>query len=1396
MTGMHRSARAVGYRSSVASSGYHSVPININSQSDVPAKDDRFWDVFEMDGPSDVRRGMRTYIWCIRVLKVVVYILLNLSLVLCTVGQRLTLLTLIPQGKSLDKYQCHLNGTFSASLTERLSNNLLLCLGICLPYMLVFLTGLWKYLFGKTEQPSVLLTLKVLVLETIPTAGIAFFVYIMLPNFNMITGTAVLNACCLLPGVLNMVSRFNCINTEPMQVTSLRTWMPRLLDGVALLLQLGFIPYMYLTDVYLSDHAADMIGLMLTIAACSFMCWENFFEDFECLNKRIKITDKNRPFLMMVSSVIKISVTFVISVTATSKDLGNYKDILPNAFRNLWAERMFFDSYFLGFIFSSFIGYHVAYTACKLNMQIFSFSIPLLITTPTSLLFHYLNAETKIPVFDLQRLNTVCEFSTHWQDYMPYLLILSLYWIGRHVWTPHMERMAKIEALFVAPTYCGVLFEQHLVLNRRRHDQKMGKSPESLYMNNIHLEEGQTEKSSKEQSITKPVIYACATLWHETPREMTQLMKSLFVMDLDFSTRQAADDSSVETYEFESHILFDDSFEYDEGDRRVPNKFVKQFVGLLTDAASAAHGTKIEIDDPVKIETPYGGQLVYGLPGGSLLYVHLKDKNLIRHRKRWSQVMYMYYLLGFRIGQNIDSKKDKSITDISRLVFQKTFNTFILALDGDVDFTPDAVRMLLDKMRKNHQVGASCGRIYPIGNGPMVWYQKFEYAVAHWLQKSTEHVLGCVLCSPGCFSLFRGSALTDKNIMRKYTILPSEAVHHLMYDQGEDRWLCTLLLKGGYRVDYAAAADAYTFAPEGFDEFFNQRRRWMPSTMANIIDLLQDSNDTVKRNDNISRLYILYQGTLMLSTMIGPATVLMMIAGAILTVFQVELMQSYLISCLPAAAFFFLCFWVPQKLQLFLAKLLSAFYMLIMTVVLVGCIVTAVEENPFHPSVIFLAGLMLIFIFAGILHPMDLGCLMLGTLYFIGLPMGFLLLVIYSLCNLHVVSWGTREVSSVNKSKKELEEEAEQARQNELNRSRGFFARFFPDVQVLTLLEEWRQKKKKDDETATIIKELSLKIDNLVNALGTKKSHTGVMSPSTNNSQNSTNTEESDFKNNTRTINHAARHPRNTPHWTTLKWLGSDQGMELQAPEKKFWEEFIEKYLAPLDANSKIQKENQDKLLDLRNGVCGGISVINVIWIAVNFMFQLRGPGLVSIPIPSLWGGEDQRQEYLQVDVIGISFVLFFMILMLIQFCGMVMHRWGTMLHLLAFTELIWPWSKPALEEKREQFLTELSEGNKLQHQYESIRDLSKSEKREKLKEIIKHIQNNGTKPVETTPNKSIAERTKILNQTLRARKNTFNQPEVGTADYNLRMTISQVRKRLGKSGLQNDPYDPIPDYD
>ena len=46
------------------------------------------------------------------------------------------------------------------------------------------------------------------------------------------------------------------------------------------------------------------------------------------------------------------------------------------------------------------------------------------------------------------------------------------------------------------------------------------------------------------------------------------------------------------------------------------------------------------ISSPVRTPTPYGGRLIWRLPGGTKLIAHLKDKHKTRHKKRWSQVNY------------------------------------------------------------------------------------------------------------------------------------------------------------------------------------------------------------------------------------------------------------------------------------------------------------------------------------------------------------------------------------------------------------------------------------------------------------------------------------------------------------------------------------------------------------------------------------------------------------------------------------------------------------------------------------------------------------------------------------------------------------------------------------
>ena len=76
---------------------------------------------------------------------------------------------------------------------------------------------------------------------------------------------------------------------------------------------------------------------------------------------------------------------------------------------------------------------------------------------------------------------------------------------------------------------------------------------------------------------------------------------------------------------------------------------------LINDKKRFAYKREVRIEAAQKTLTPYGGRLAFQLPGGSWLLVHLKDKAKIRNKKRWSQVMYMYYLLGYKYFSDLNS---------------------------------------------------------------------------------------------------------------------------------------------------------------------------------------------------------------------------------------------------------------------------------------------------------------------------------------------------------------------------------------------------------------------------------------------------------------------------------------------------------------------------------------------------------------------------------------------------------------------------------------------------------------------------------------------------------------------------------------------------------------------
>ena len=497
--------------------------------------------------------------------------------------------------------------------------------------------------------------------------------------------------------------------------------------------------------------------------------------------------------------------------------------------------------------------------------------------------------------------------------------------------------------------------------------------------------------------------------------------------------------------------------------------------------------------------------------------------------------------------------------------------------------------------------------------------------------------------------------------------------------------MCTLLLQQGYRVDYAAASDALTYCPEGFNEFFNQRRRWMPSTLANIIDLLGDAQNTVLVNDNISYLYILYQGVLLAATILGPGTIILAIATAFEAVLHVDLWVSYVLSCAPVLFYITVCFWCKTKTQLTIGAFLSTLYAVIMVVVLVGIIQSAVTETLLNPSLFFTLLLTVCFLFAGIMHPYEIFCLSHGILYYLAIPAGYLILTIYSMSNLHVVSWGTRETPK-KKRKSEVAAEQQQAQQQAKKQKKGGFLSFLrPNVWLSEIRDTVSQAmtSKESGKEAALLKELKLlrKAQRKQNKL--MKRFLDVQQRRTlrdTSSSDSDSDEEKTKKSSQRTTTAAPVAPSlppddvvvqlddpNDPNWIKDPDLSGPVD-KLTDHERTFWEQFIKKYLKPLKKDAKKEAADSQALLELRTNVSSALWMLNFLWILFNYMIQIN-PNLNTIVI---FGLETQPA--------GFVFMILFVAVLVMQVIGMIIHRWGTFMQVMAATEVQNPFRKRSIE--------------------------------------------------------------------------------------------------------------------
>ncbi|PNP47238.1 hypothetical protein TGAMA5MH_01053 [Trichoderma gamsii] len=219
--------------------------------------------------------------------------------------------------------------------------------------------------------------------------------------------------------------------------------------------------------------------------------------------------------------------------------------------------------------------------------------------------------------------------------------------------------------------------------------------------------------------------------------------------------------------------------------------------------------------------------------------------------KRDSQMVLMRFLNRVHYNLPMSPLELEMYHQIRNIIgVNPAFYEFMFQIDADTVVAPDSATRMVASLINDTSIIAVCGETaLTNAKGSFVtMIQVYEYYISHNLAKAFESLFGSVTCLPGCFSMYRIRAaetnkplFVSREVVEAYSTIRVDTLHmkNLLH-LGEDRFLTTLLLKfhSRYKTKYIFSAHAWTIAPDSWAVFLSQRRRWINSTVHNLIELM------------------------------------------------------------------------------------------------------------------------------------------------------------------------------------------------------------------------------------------------------------------------------------------------------------------------------------------------------------------------------------------------------------------------------------------------------------------------------------------------------------------------------------------------------------------------------
>ncbi|KAF9894615.1 Chitin synthase, class 3 [Aspergillus nanangensis] len=223
--------------------------------------------------------------------------------------------------------------------------------------------------------------------------------------------------------------------------------------------------------------------------------------------------------------------------------------------------------------------------------------------------------------------------------------------------------------------------------------------------------------------------------------------------------------------------------------------------------------------------------------------------------KRDSQIILMSFLQKVMFDERMTELEFEMFNGLWHVTgISPDFYEVVLCVDADTKVFPDSLTHMISAMVKDPEVMGLCGET-KIANKTDSWVtmiQVFEYFISHHQSKAFESVFGGVTCLPGCFSMYRIKApkggqnywvpiLANPDVVEHYSENVVDTLHKKnLLLLGEDRFLSTLMLKTfpKRKQIFVPQAVCKTQVPDKFMVLLSQRRRWINSTVHNLMELV------------------------------------------------------------------------------------------------------------------------------------------------------------------------------------------------------------------------------------------------------------------------------------------------------------------------------------------------------------------------------------------------------------------------------------------------------------------------------------------------------------------------------------------------------------------------------